>query len=548
MSRLYTRPAEKAVQKEPAEDSTTWEDSMGTRRGDASGLSTKPKCLRSTMADSSLVKRLSSNRQNQSAFVLAGIGALNTLIYWLVFTRPYGLTEYYRRPLLNLHDLTRHEPLANWRLLGAFLVLGLLYWMGWRTARHARGRSAWAAVVGGALMSGTVLLLLYPFDAADIFDNIMHGRVLGVHGANPFQQPASSFKGDPFYRYVAWQTVTSAYGPGWEILAGGAARLAGDDVVTNVLMFKLLGGAFLAASVIIVADILRLMAPERVLAGILLLAWNPVILYETLGHGHNDTAMVFWILVACWTLLRRRYTLTVLALVTGALFKFIPLLMVPAAGLVALRELPNARARGRFLLVTGGAAVALVGLAYLPFWHGIETLDIVRRQKLFTTSLPTVPYVALALELGVERSASIVSRVAAVLTLAFSLFQGLRAWRDPTWLSFPKAAFGTLMLYLLLTCLWFQPWYAVWPLGIAAILPPGHASRLGVLFSFSSLSKPLILGPMWLWRRPLPSGVWRELRLGPFVLAVPWAYALFGIWHTRHRRRVGKSLQESTDT
>ena len=266
--------------------------------GDVSTPWTKPKLSRPAMLRSILAQKLSSNGQKSSAVVLTGIAALNGLIYWLVFTRPYSLTKYYRRPLLNLHDLSRNDPLANWRLLGAFLALGLLYWLGWRTARHARGRSAWAAVLGGALISGAVLLFLYPFDAADIFDNIMHGRILGVHGANPFQQPASSFKGDPLYRYVAWQTVTSAYGPGWEILAGGAARLAGDDVVANVLIFKSLSGTFLIASGIIVADILRLMAPTRALAGVVLLAWNPVILYETLGHGHNDTAMVLWILVA----------------------------------------------------------------------------------------------------------------------------------------------------------------------------------------------------------------------------------------------------------
>ena len=85
---------------------------------------------------------------------------------------------------------------------------------------------AWLVVLGGALVSGGLLLWMYPIDAADIFDNIMHGRILGVYEANPFQQVAQDFQSDPFYRYVAWRRTISAYGPAWELLAGVTARLA----------------------------------------------------------------------------------------------------------------------------------------------------------------------------------------------------------------------------------------------------------------------------------------------------------------------------------
>jgi hypothetical protein len=105
-------------------------------------------------------------------------------------------------------------------------------------------------------------------------------------------------------------------------------------------------------------------------------------------------------------------------------------------------------------------------------------------------------------------------------------------------LGFPKAVFNTLMFYLLLTCLWFQSWYAIWPLGIAALLPRGHSARLGALFGFAALSKPLIFGPLWLWIRPLPPRIWRESRLGPAVLALPWLYVLFALWRTHRRRRM----------
>jgi hypothetical protein len=239
--------------------------------------------------------------RNLTALVLlSGVAGLSLCIYIWAFVQPYHLMEWYQHPRLELRFFAQDDPLAQWRLVGAFLVQGGLYWLGWRLALQARGRAAWLIVLGGALAFSAALHFLYPLDAADVFDNIMHGRILGVYGANPFRDVASQFAGDPFYPYVAWRRTPSAYGPIWETLAAGTARLAGDHIIANVLAFKLMGGLFLAVSVGLVAVILRRIAPERALAGVALLAWNPVVLYETIGNGHNDMAMAVWLLAAAW--------------------------------------------------------------------------------------------------------------------------------------------------------------------------------------------------------------------------------------------------------
>jgi hypothetical protein len=333
-------------------------------------------------------------------------------------------------------------------------------------------------------------------------------------------------------------------------LAGFAARLAGNGIVTNVIVFKLLSGLFLLASIGIVAAILHQMAPERALAGVVLLAWNPLVLYETLGNGHNDMAIVFWILAAAWLLLKQRYTLTILALMAGALFKFIPLLMLPTAGVIAWRNLQTGPARRRFLIITVVATVIMIGLAYRPFGYEPEMLSIERRTKLYTTSVPAMIYYWLEPELGSETTARSISLMAAGITGLFALWQARRAWLDHSWLSFPRAAFQILMFYLLLTCLWFQQWYALWPLGLAALLPPGHAARLTVLFGYVVLLKQLIFEPLLLWTRPLPPKSWREFRLGPAVLIIPWLYVLLAWWHTHylHRRaRVGEKTPDHSE-
>jgi hypothetical protein len=139
--------------------------------------------------------------------------------------------------------------------------------------------------------------------------------------------------------------------------------------------------------------------------------------------------------------------------------------------------------------------------------------------------------------LGAQTTARSISLAAAAITGLFALWQGRQAWRDRSWLSFPQAAFQILMFYLLLTCLWFQQWYTLWPLGLAALLPPGHAARLAALLGYTSLSKQLVFEPLLLWMHPLPPKSWREFRLGPGVLAVPWLYVLLAWHHTRRAKR-----------
>jgi hypothetical protein len=328
------------------------------------------------------------------------------------------------------------------------------------------------------------------------------------------------------------------------LLAAALARLAGDGIAANVLAFKALGALFLAGCVALVADLLRRAAPQRALAGVLLLAWNPLILYETLGQGHNDVAMLFWVLACAWCLAGTRYTLAMLALVVGALFKFVPLLLFPAAGLISWRASPDTQARWRFAVVTIGTTALLIALAYAPFWHGPAALALERRFGLWTSSLPAAAFAFLEPPLGEEGAAWIVSTATAVTTALFALWQGVRASRVPSWQSFVQAAFAILMFYLLLTCLWFQQWYAVWPLGLVPLLPTGQLAWLGVAFGFAVLSKPLIFEPLWLWPQPNPDRRWLQLRLGPAILVLPWLLTLVAMW----KRRRGRSHQRPSTT
>lgn len=473
------------------------------------------------------------NRKYLAGMVIVAVESC--LIYWLAFVNPANLFKLYLVPHLDGAYLRPGQVDTLVMLVLSFAGLAVLYLAGWWLARQATGKMAWGILIAGTFAFSAILLAMAPFDADDIYDNISHARTLAIYHGNPFIQVPNDYPSDPFTPFVAWAASPSAYGPLWELLASRVAFIAGDGIVQNVFAFKILPGMFLLGSIAIVAALLRQKAPKYALSGTLLLAWNPVVLYETWGNGHNDMAMVFWILAAIWAITNRAFTLSILALITGALIKYIPLLLLPAAGLIALREIEGKWPRVRFLILTGILALVMVGLAYAPFWDGLKTLTLNRREHMFTATVPAILFYASKFRIGDNQAALIISRGAFVLTALFSLWQGYQAMRNRVWDSFARAASLTLAFYLLVTCLWFQNWYTLWLIGLAPLVYNRYARSLAILFGFTALTKTLVIGPYLFWpvkRLPQP---WFEFWLTVGVLGIPWLYALLALWRSRRR-------------
>jgi hypothetical protein len=184
---------------------------------------------------------------------LLGIAIFSALIYWFGLTQPYHLADLYQQPLLDLRKLTEGYPERLWPLVIEFVALFALYLAAWQIARRTSTRSLWFIVIGGAIVFGLILLFMYPYDAADLFDYIMYGRIINVYQANPFREVAAQFPNDPFYPYVGWRNAIAAYGPGWVITTALGGRLAGDGVLTNIIVFKAILALLLAGCIAILS-------------------------------------------------------------------------------------------------------------------------------------------------------------------------------------------------------------------------------------------------------------------------------------------------------
>jgi hypothetical protein len=457
---------------------------------------------------------------------LAIAALISLAVYSLIFTRSAYLLTFIDIPKYDLHLMVQTEPGLLWLFRIGFVLLAGAYCLGAWATTHTQGKNALFLIITTAALSAGILLLLYPFDAADMFDYIMHGRMLSLYGANPYLQVPADFQADPFFIYVGWTKSTSPYGPFWLQLSALAAGLTRNSLIGTVLVFKLLSGCFYLLGAGFVFTILKRKAPQRLSFGLWLFACNPLVLYETFGHGHNDITLTVCLLASVWFMIEGRHSLAILALVTGALFKHVTLLVIPIALVYSLVRLKDWKTRTRYLMTTGVSAVILAFIAYQPFWVGWETIDLNSRMYMYTTSLPAIIHTWYRDQVDLVVLSKTISWIAGGLTAVAAAIFAWRAAHDRSWLGYPRAALGILMFYLLITCLWFQQWYMVWVVGLAAILPVCGLSILVLMSSFTVMTKVLISAPILLWARPLPRAQIRELWLSLEVMILPWLVSI----------------------
>lgn len=511
------------------------------------------------------IARYAVNQPPSMWLILCGL--LMALIFQRAFTDRYRLDAVGHLPQQTIATLNNMSADGAFIYIAGFGALFGVYWFGYRVAiRRARKTSenrrlAWLSVMGLAVVMNAVLLPLYPVDAADIYDYIMRGRMLADYNLNPLKDVPNTVGSDPFLRFSAWNTVPSAYGPVWELLAGATSKIVGDDPIANVIGFKLLSVAGYALALIAVWLTLKQIAPRRALTGVYLFAWNPLILFMTSGTGHNDTLMVAFILLSVCCLVRRWYVAATLAALLGALIKFIPVLLVPLIFVVAMREL-KLRGRIRYVVLCAVLGGGMGLAAYGPFWFGLETLRAERRTQMYTGSFATIIRQELvpSLDPGKDGSTWVndtpnTNRLLSNLTLGLFIVVYLwQLWdtyekRDP--ITPIRAITLILTFYLLVSCLWFQAWYAIWIIGLAVLLEDAPLRRLILLFGYLVTWQPFLYNYVTLrpgeWA-PLP---WRDLIPVSVFMGGSTLYIVIywlGVWvrsgtRTPTRVQIGEKLR-----
>jgi hypothetical protein len=273
-------------------------------------------------------------------------------------------------------------------------------------------------------------------------------------------------------------------------------------------------------------------APRYRWIGLYLWMWNPLVLWETAAAGHNDAWMALCVAAAVWlfergALSRARATgglaasgaleqrssmyprshakpalsvvegvregfrkesihsrcfaalrgsgflsgaLGLLALTAGGLIKFIAFFFGPVMLAATLRRLPNRRARWRFLVFGASVCATLIILAYAPFWSGGAALqNIGSRRTMFSGSWIAAVRPLLTRLVPPEWALTIASGGGMVLLVPGVVWASWRAWRAPE--AVARHMLWLAMWFLFICNTWFQPWYAIWLVALAALMP-----------------------------------------------------------------------------
>ncbi|HSH80494.1 MAG TPA: glycosyltransferase 87 family protein [Herpetosiphonaceae bacterium] len=432
---------------------------------------------------------------------LVGLALASAILYWQGITHRYPLAEGLLRLRLTWASFDVSSR-AGWAHAGIYGLLVLCYMLALRLAvrippRHVR--TAIIVIASGWLLFSTSLLGAYPGESLDIFDYLVRGWMQANYGVSPLETTPSAFPNQPFYDYHTWHNWVDAYGPLWEYPSGMVARAVGalspGRLENYIAGYRLLAIMMAGVCGVLIYLIVGRSSPEHTAGALVAWLWNPLLLMSTAVGAHNDGIMLAFILVALLLVQRERWLLGILALGLAAHVKVTALLLLPVMGLWLVRR------RGwRHALAISAVALAFLAplswALYAPL-GGWQTLPrMLRERAILTTNSPANIVYDLLRERWnwpptPARHAAI--RGATLLFLVLAAGPLLRQWQQ-TRLTTENGAFwrggiAMIMTYLIVGCFWFQAWYVMWVLALAALLPAGR---------FTLLLMPLFsLGALW---------------------------------------------------
>ena len=357
------------------------------------------------------IKKFWSHGSAHQLPVLATVGAVSVLAYFLFAIMPFflpGTDDTHFPPYLALpqggFDLSRYYLLYIFICLNALMLFGL-YLLALKAvgahvheedenfSRPGPKKDRVTYCIFGFAVAFHVIMFFTPFLlSTDLFDYIRHGRILTVYGENPLVIPATYFPDDPFFRLGGWVGTGSVYGPLHVYLTAALARLAGNGIIANFLLFK---GFFISVNLVNLALIWKIAArlkPGLEKKALLFYGWNPFVLTFVVANAHNDIIMLALVLAGILCYLDCRYLVGALCLTLATLVKFItlPILIVYVA--LVIRKQPGLRKK----LGIGAGSFAIAGVvtvvSYLPLWAGRETFNYLTNvgQKTNCTMASTV--------------------------------------------------------------------------------------------------------------------------------------------------------------
>jgi hypothetical protein len=412
------------------------------------------------------------------------IGVASGLLYAVLLGTQRAMQRAHSIEGVELQLQTGLYLLATLGLFALYVLLLLMCRGGAFGTRRAR-----ILAFGFPVVFNVLLALVPPSLSIDLLSYISHGYIKSALSGNPYVDPSSIVAHTPFGAELlrhGWRPVhpVSPYGPLWTHLETTIVQMF-EGVRGQLLAFKLVLVVSSLGSALVIWRILGRVRPELQLLGTLAFLWNPMIVVEVAGEGHNDAMMVLFVVIALLLTIQGRALSGLVAMSLGVLVKYLPLLLVPPQAVYLWRTRRNTR---HFAMqVASGAAIAamLAAALFAPLWAGADSLKGVwlSGQTGQTGSTTTLLIDGLSHVLPASAAEPVVFLL---LVAGFAAFVWARAASVTDADTLLRSCASVALAYMLFVSPMYWPWYGVLAVALMALVPTGVFLPLLVTVSFGS--------------------------------------------------------------
>ena len=250
--------------------------------------------------------------------------------------------------------------------LVGFSIYGFAVFLTWK---HKGDLLLFWLVTASAVVFFLISVFALPNITTNIYNYMLRSHVAATYDSNPYYVAADKYPDNPIYQYANpnYTHNPGAKLPAWMIISIPLAKLAGDDVVTNLFFYRSAFFLFNLINIALIVMVLRKLCPRCILTGIILYAWNPIVVLY--GQCKIDTVMAFYLLLGLVFFVYGKERLATVFFVLSVLTK---LVTGPLLAVYWLRNFVRKRWREGIAcsVVIGLTAVVVYGL----FWNGPSIL------------------------------------------------------------------------------------------------------------------------------------------------------------------------------
>lgn len=319
-----------------------------------------------------------------------------------------------------------------------------------------------------SLAFAAVSFFAFPVFTQDFWLSVIWGDMI-ASGINPYYETftPAMLERLPLDHFP----MTMSYGPLWAVISAATMAVAGGSLLATALLFKAVLTASWCASLVLVDKIMRRTGSGHRSTALAVAGWVPLGVWQTVGEGHNDIIMALPALLWVVLLLQTRMSAP-LALAASALCKYTtaPLFLVDLIYCIRKQGL-GPRAYVLRLIPAILFSVAVMALFYrsFAFFDGVLLISEWRFLQ------PSDAFAALAEALGdwLEPFGKLIS----LIFPAIAVHQCVTYWKKPDDEQMLRAAVAVMsaVSFSAISHLW--PWYLVWTLPMAALVPGWWLSR-----------------------------------------------------------------------